>query len=144
MFPLLRNRAARALDVAIEFATLGEYRWEESPTRGAPARGANRRAVPAEHRDGAPARPAARLVAPASAAGRLSAPANAAGRLVAPANAAGRATLPPARLRPLPIAGGAGIKQLALDFEGLVAAPPVRARGGAAQPAPQACESPRR
>jgi hypothetical protein len=132
MFPLLRNRAARALDVAIEFATLGEYRWEESPTRDAPARGANRRAVPAERRDGAPARPAARLVAPASAAARLAA-------------VRGAATLPAsARLRPVPVAGGAAIKQLALDFEGLVPAPPVRGRGGAAPPAPQPCKRPRR
>jgi hypothetical protein len=123
MFPLLRNRAARALDVAIEFATLGEYRLAVSPAQGAPARGA-RRAVPAERRDGAPARPAARLLEPAS--------------------AAGRRPVPDPRLRPAPIAGGAAMAQLALDGAGLVPTPPVRVRGGAAAPPPQPCEAPRR
>ena len=131
MFPLLRNRAARALDVAIEFATLGEFRLADPVAPGAPARGANRRAVPAEHQSGAPARPAARLVAPASAA---------AVRLREPAPAPG-----PARSRPQPsVAVAAGVAQLALDFEGTVAAPQVRSRGGSAAPAPQPCESPRR
>jgi len=117
MFPLFRNRAARALDVAIEFATLGEYRWEDSPPLDAPARGARRRAEPAERRDGAPARPAARLVAPASPAGRP---------------------------RPVPVVEAAAIKELALEHDGPVPTPPVRARGGAAPPAPQPCEAPRR
>ena len=62
MFPLLRNRAARALDVAIEFATLGEYRLADPIAPVAPARGARRRPEPVERREGAPARPAARLV----------------------------------------------------------------------------------
>ena len=132
MFPLLRTRAARALDVAIEFATLGEYRLADPVAPVAPARGANRRAVPAERHEGAPARPAARLVAPASAAAVALRPA------AAPvASGGGRSR------RPAPVAAE-GLQQLALDFEGLVPRPPVRSRGGAAPPAPHPCESPRR
>ena len=117
MFPLLRTRAARALDVAIEFATLGEYRLADPVAPVAPARGARRRAEPAERREGARARPAARLVVPASVAARV-------------------------RLGPVP--EPSSIKDYALTGEGVVATPPVRARGGAAPPVPQPCESPRR
>ena len=134
MFPLLRNRAARALDVAIEFATLGEYRWEESPTLDAPARGANRRAVPAEPHPGAPARPAARLIAPASAAALRLRPAP------TPAPVTGPVRSRPKPPKPAPT----GLAQLALDFEGTVATPPTRTRGGAPPVAPQPCETARR
>jgi hypothetical protein len=134
MFPLLRNRAARALDVAIEFATLGEYRLADPVSPGAPARGATRRAVPAERPSGAQARPAARLVAPASAAAVRLRPAP------TPAASGG-----PARTRPMPpVAVQEGVAQLALDFEGTVPKPPVRSRGGAAPAAPQPCETARR
>ena len=134
MFPLLRNRAARALDVAIDFATLGEYGWEASPSLDAPARGANRRAVPAEPHSGAPARPAARLVAPASAAALRLRPAP------APAEISG-----PARSRPKPpIPAPTGLAQLALDFEGTVATPPTRTRGGSTPAPPQPCVTARR
>ena len=119
MFPLLRNRAARALDVAIEFATLGEYRLAEPIAPVAPARGARRRAEPAERRDGVPARPAARLVVPASAAAA-------------------------ARLRPVPVSGHDAIKTLAHEHHGTVATPQMRVRGGMAPPAAQPCESTRR
>jgi hypothetical protein len=135
MFPLLRNRAARALDVAIDFATLGEYSWEASPTRDAPARGANRRAVPAEPHQGAPARPAARLVAPASAAALRLRPAPAP---VAPLPGPSRSRAKPPKPAPT------GLAQLALDFEGTVATPPIRTRGGSTPPAPQPCETARR
>ena len=135
MFPLLRNRAARALDVAIEFATLGEYRLADPVAPGAPARGANRRAVPAEPPTGAPARPAARLIAPASAAAvRLRPPAPAPPALTGPTRSRPRPSLPVAE----------GVAQLALDFDGTVPTPAVRSRGGAAAPAPQPCVSPRR
>ena len=138
MFPLLRNRAARVLDVAIEFATLGEYRLADPVAPVAPARGARRRAEPTDRREGVPARPAARLVVPASAAARLAA----AGAGAPPEG------LPPhaeeARLRPSPVSQPGSIKQLALGGAGVVAKPPVRARGGAAAPQPQPCDSPRR
>ena len=141
MFPLLRNRAARALDVALDFATLGEYGWEASPSQGAPARGANRRAVPAEPHSGAPARPAARLVAPASAAAVRLRPAPAA----AAALAAAAPPVGPSRTRAKPPKPApTGLAQLALDFEGTVPTPPTRTRGGAAQVAPQPCVAPRR
>jgi hypothetical protein len=135
MFPLLRNRAARALDVAIEFATLGEYRLADPVAPVAPARGARRRAEPAERREGVPARPAARLVAPASAAARFAAP------------VAGQAPPPhleATRLRPAPLASPSSIEQLALDGHGVVATPATRARGGAAVVVPQPCETARR
>ncbi len=146
MFPLLRNRAARVLDVAIEFATLGEYRLADPVAPVAPARGARRRAEPADRREGVPARPAARLVVPASAAARLVA----AGAGAPPEGPPLRAPAVPgphseeARLRLAPVAEPSSIKQLALGGDGVVAKPPVRARGGAAPPAPQPCESPRR
>lgn len=156
MFPLLRNRAARALDVAIEFATLGEYRLADPLAPGAPARGAHRRAEPAERREGAPARPAARGIAVAArgfaagpgggtiapsrgvmpAAMRSAAPA---ARLVVPASAAGAA-----RLRPVPVADEVAIKSLAREHHGIVASPPMRVRGGMAPPPAQPCDSPRR
>jgi hypothetical protein len=136
MFPLLRNRAARALDVAIEFATLGEYRLADPVAPVAPARGADRRAVPAEHPSGAPARPAARLVAPASAAAL---------RLRPPAPVAPPVVSGPTRMRPQPsVPVAEGVAQLALDFDGTVPRPQVRSRGGAAAPAPQPCETARR
>jgi hypothetical protein len=43
-----------------------------------------------------------------------------------------------------PLEDAGAIKQLALDFDGTVPRPAVRARGGAAPAAPQPCESPRR
>ena len=134
MFPLLRNRAARALDVAIDFATLGEYGWEASPSLDAPARGANRTAVPAEPHSGAPARPAARLVSPASAAALRLRPAPAAPDVRGPSRA---------RPKP-PLPAPTGLAQLALDFEGTLTTPPTRTRGGSATPAPQPCVAPRR
>jgi hypothetical protein len=139
MFPLLRNRAARVLDVAIEFATLGEYRLADPVAPVAPARGARRRAEPADRREGVPARPAARLVVPASAAARLAA-----------AGAGAPPVGPPvphpqeARLRRAPVPEPSSIKDLALGGDGVVPTPAVRARGGAAVPPPQPCESPRR
>ena len=143
MFPLLRNRAARVLDVAIEFATLGEYRLADPVAPVAPARGARRRAEPAERREGVPDRPAARLVVPASAAARLAAAGAGAPPVGLPAGAA-----PPhpeeARLRLAPLPEPASIKDLALGGDGTVATPPVRARGGATPPAPQPCETARR
>ena len=134
MFPLLRNRAARVLDVAIEFATLGEYRLADPVAPVAPARGARRvgGAAPADRHDGVPARPAARLVGPASAAAR---------RVAA---GAGAPPVGPARRRPTPVEPPSSIKALALGGDGVVAKPPVRARGGAAPPAPQPCETARR
>ncbi|HEX8742522.1 MAG TPA: hypothetical protein VF712_05275 [Thermoleophilaceae bacterium] len=138
MFPLLRNRAARALDVAIEFATLGEYRLADPVAPVAPARGARRRSEPTERREGAPVRPAARLVVPASAAARR-AVAGAGAPPVGPVSGTERA-----RLRRAPVAEPGSIAGLALGGEGVVPAPPVRARGGAAAPAPQPCEAPRR
>jgi hypothetical protein len=146
MFPLLRTRAARALDVAIEFATLGEYRLADPVAPVAPARGARRRAEPVERREGAPAWPAARLVVPASAAARLAA-SGAGAPPVGPPLQAGPTPGPhpeAARLRPTPIAAPGSIKQLAFGGEGTVAAPPVRGRGGAAAAALQPCDSPRR
>jgi hypothetical protein len=140
MFPLLRTRAARALDVAIEFATLGEFRLADPVAPVAPARGARRRAEPADRREGVPARPAARLVVPASAAARLVA----AGAGAPPV---GPPLLPhaeQARLRRVPVPEPSGVKRLALEFEGPVASPPVRARGGAALAPPPPCVSPRR
>jgi hypothetical protein len=70
-----------------------------------------------ERRDGAPARPAARLVVPASAA---------------------------ARLRAAPLLPPGSIQELALGGDGSVPRPAVRARGGSPSPAPQPCLSPRR
>ena len=138
MFPLLRTRAARALDVAIEFATLGEYRLADPVAPVAPARGARRRAEPADRREGVPARPAARLVVPASAAAR---------RAVVGAGAPPVGPVPhpeQARLRPAPMLEPSSIKDLALAGDGVVARPPARARGGAAPPQPQPCDTPRR
>ena len=132
MFPLLRNHAARALEVAIEFATLGEYRLADPVAPVAPARGARRRAEPVERREGVPARPAARLVVPASAAAQLA------------ASGAGAPPVGAARVRRSPMQDPSSITELALAGEGLVATPPVRARGGMAPAAPQPCESPRR
>ena len=143
MFPLLRNRAARVLDVAIEFATLGEYRLADPVAPVAPARGARRRAEPAERREGVPARPAARLVVPASAAARLAA-AGAGAPPVGPPVVAAPAHPEEARLRLAPLAEPAAIKDLALGGDGTVARPPVRARGGAAPAPPQPCETARR
>jgi hypothetical protein len=132
MFPLLRNRAARALDVAIEFATLGEYRLADPVAPGAPARGARRRAEPTERREGAPVRPAAR----GTLFGARSVPA---ARLVVPASAAAAA-----RLRPVPVSDEVAIKRLAHDHDGVVATPQMRVRGGMAPPPAQPCDSPRR
>ncbi|HEX8051579.1 MAG TPA: hypothetical protein VF517_01190 [Thermoleophilaceae bacterium] len=135
MFPLLRTRAARVLDVAIEFATLGEYRLEDPIAPVAPARGATRGTEPAERLHGASVRPAARLVAPASAAAVRLRPAPA------------PAVPGPVRTRPKPaspLQDVGAIKQLALDFDGALPRPAVRTRGGAAPAAPQPCESPRR
>jgi hypothetical protein len=146
MFPLLRTRAARALDVAIEFATLGEYRLADPVAPVAPARGARRRAEPTERREGVPVRPAARLVVPASAAARL-ATAGAGAPPVGPALEAGPAPGPhpeEARLRPTPLEPASSIKQLALDGLGPVAKPQVRTRGGAAPTPTQPCETARR
>jgi hypothetical protein len=135
MFPLLRNRAARALDVAIEFATLGEYRLADPVAPGAPARGARRRAEPMERREGALGRPAARGVAFGArfAPGVRGAPA---ARLVVPASAAAAA-----RLRPVPVADDVAIKRLAREHDGVVATPAMRVRGGMAPPPAQPCES---
>lgn len=114
MFPPLRDRAARALDLAIEFATLGEYRLD-APASGplapaGPARGGARRAEPAGRRSGAPARPAPRML-PAA-------------RLVTPGTAA-------ARLRQAPP-------------HAALTKPAKRSRGGSVEPVPQPCETPRR
>lgn len=142
MFPLLRNRAARALDVAIEFATLGEYRLADPVAPGAPARGARRRAEPVERREGALARPAARGVASVamggSSAGRVAGSA-AAARLVVPASTAAAA-----RLRPVPVADEVAIKTLAAEHDGVVDTPQMRVRGGMAPPPAQPCDSSRR
>ena len=58
MFPLLRSRAARAIDIAIEFATLGEYRLADPLAPAGPAVQASR-TEPAPRHLGAPARAAA-------------------------------------------------------------------------------------
>ncbi|MEA2473967.1 MAG: hypothetical protein QOE06_1882 [Thermoleophilaceae bacterium] len=140
MFPLLRNRAARALDVAIEFATLGEYRLADPVAPVAPARGARRRAEPTERREGVPARPAARLVVPASAAARFAA----AGAGAPPEGTAGAAHTGASRLRPAPMPAPSSITDIALAAHGVVERPSVRTRGGAAPAPPQPCESARR
>jgi hypothetical protein len=146
MFPLLRNRAARALDVAIEFATLGEYRLADPVAPVAPARGARRRAEPAERREGVPARPAARFVAPASAAAARAPALAGGGQGAGGGRGTALDTLPhpdAARLRPAPIPPPSSIKDIALGGHGAVARPATRARGGSATPMPQPCESAR-
>src|ERR1700712_231098 len=93
MFPSVKTRfsaaARRGLDLAVEFATLGEYRLPESAhgiagdrltalagTPEAPGDGSSRRRSASSQWAGGvakgavPARPRARRIAPASAAGR--------------------------------------------------------------------------
>jgi hypothetical protein len=145
MFPLLRDSAARAIDLAIEFATLGEYRLASPAGRqiapaGPALRGA-RRVEPAGRRAGAPVRsPQALPALPAAAPARVA-------RLVVPGTRAAQlaqapppdpvtrvelgAVVPPphadtGRLRPLPARRAA------------------RTRAGAVDQPVQPCKSPRR
>lgn len=139
MFPLLRDSAARAIDLAIEFATLGEYRLASPAGRpiapaGPALRGA-RRVEPAGRRGGAPVRspaalPVARLVTPGTRAAQLAqAPPPDPATRVEVGPAAVPASPPHAdtgRLRPLPTRR------------------PARTRGGSVEQPPQPCQTTRR
>jgi hypothetical protein len=151
MFPLLRNSAARALDLAIEFATLGEYGLASPLAPAGPSRGA-RRVEPSGRRSGAPARPAirppARIVVPATAAARLAQapPPDPATRVQlggAPPIAPKTPThTDPTRLRPVPMRPGTTFEQLPLEAP--LQRPAKRTRKGAVDRPPQPCETPRR
>jgi hypothetical protein len=117
MFPSVKTRfasaARRSFDVALEFATLGEYRLPEQLT--APSR--RPRALPSGPNSDVPLRPRATRLRPATAAAR--------------------------RLRPdsppRPISSHTGMRGMAFDASGIRPSRRGRTRAGSARPAPQPC-----
>src|SRR3954451_8588797 len=115
MFPSMKSRfataARRSFDLALEFATLGEYGLPEDP---APRPRMSARRPSAE----LPARPRATRLRPATAAAR---------RLRA---------VEPSRQ---PVSSHAAMRNMAFDANGVRPAARGRSRAGAAAPPPQPC-----
>jgi hypothetical protein len=140
MFPSVKTRfasaARRSFDLALEFATLGEYGLGEAaglPEEGTDRRGPSRRA-----------RPARKSAAREHAAPAVNVPAPAAEQRARPRATRLRPATPAARrLRPEAplqrISARTGMRALALDAHGSQGRRGGRQRAGSARPQPQPC-----
>jgi hypothetical protein len=155
MFPSTKIRFAtairRSFDLAIEFATLGEYGLEPAPER--PARGARRSAGPFRAMAGSDLLAGSDLMAapgvsaaPGAVATAATAPPGPLATRLRPATAAARRLQPatPARrVHPIApaqrISARTAVRELALDAPEVRTLRGARTRGGSARPRPQPC-----